>query len=784
MTVIAADTETFPIRKDHPFPEFVCLSYAYRDEDGEIVSDVVSNGDSDVEEHVTALFQPGHDLVFHNAAYDLIVLCIAFPEVEPLVWAKLEAGEIDDTLLREKMLNLSTTGSLTDQTLPDGSKRPILYGMAALVMDYLGIDLSEDKEDRLRTTYYEVDGLPSSRYSIARREYARMDAVYTLRVYECQGEQVESESGPASFSTSPFHAAAHFALGWMTDSGMQVDHERFWQMTAELDEALSDERLSLLSDAGIMRPSEPSSPNKNQLKRAAGILADMDVQIGDVEDWEPYREALIEGGVKFKKPKKQSIVEKELHAKVEEVCERLGLAVKLTDTGRVSCSKEVIAELAPHDPVIKTYQDRQALQKLVTTYLPQMMWEGELSDRVHFPFNALVETGRSSSKGDDNFPSANGQNQDPRVRPVFKAREGHLLVSTDYSTLELACVGQTTLDIFGESVHAQKINDGYDLHAYLGSRLAAVLDPWFRAQIHQLGSSDPEDVYAFFLELKFEKPKFFKHWRKFAKPVGLGYPGGLGPFKFIGMAKRDYKVDIIAEAVKRYDESPEEFEVTRTLRFYAKIYEQLDEDGQFVWTDLMKGISLAYRLREIWFQTYPEMPRYFKFVKEQLTDPQNPALGYSPEGKPIVGHAYTSPLGMHRAGAKFTDAANGCAMQTPAAEGAKLAVFRLVRACRDWTQRSVLYGCVPVDFIHDEVLIEIPEDDMFAQRVAELERVMEESMREILPDVAVGTESAVTRRWFKEADPVFNADDELVPWEPEQEREERDGKLYLVEEAA
>lgn len=791
MRSLYLDTETFPIRKDHPFPELVCVSLAYREPDTEsacdvIVSEVVGNGDEDLEEVVRGCFELGHRLVFLNASYDLMVLALAFPHLEPMIWAKLEAEEIDDVMIRDKMLHLSTYGSINGIQMPDGSKKQVLYNMGAMCERYLGIDISDEKNDpdAPRQNYYLVDDLPASRYPRAYYEYAALDAERTLHLDEAITDQLITENGPSSCSTSPFHTAASFGLAWMTEAGMMTDAERYEEMRAELDEALSDDALALLIENEIVRPSAPEQPRKNQLKKACAALRAHGIDPETVEDWTEHKAMLTEAGVLYKAPVKQSVDTEKLKELVVDTCNEIGKKVKLTAKGGVCCDKEVIAELAPHDPVLEQYGKRQELQKLVTTYLPQMEWEGELADRVHFPFSALVETGRSSSKGSDHYPSANGQNQDPRVRPVFKAREGHLIVSVDYATLELGCVAQTTLDIFGESQHAVRINGGYDLHAFLGSRLAFFLNPQFRAEMEELGTTSTEDAYHVFLEKKFEDPTFFKFWRKFAKPVGLGYPGGLGPVKFIGMAKKDYGVDIVAEAAKLHEANPDLFQVTRSLEFHARKLGQLEKGEEFQWTPLLRGVALASMLREIWFETYPEMRKYFEFVTKSLRDPQNPVLGYHDDGQEIPGYCYTTPLGMHRAGAKFTDAANGCAMQSPAAEGAKLAVFRLVRACRDEAQKSILYGCVPVDFIHDEVLIEIPHDDLFQARVAEVERIMQEAMREILPDVKVGTEPAASERWFKQAEPVYDDENNLMPWQPDVEYVERDGRLYLPREAA
>ena len=99
---------------------------------------------------------------------------------------------------------------------------------------------------------------------------------------------------------------------------------------------------------------------------------------------------------------------------------------------------------------------------------------------------------------------------------------------------------------------------------------------------------------------------------------------------------------------------------------------------------------------------------------------------------------YTS-TGRVRANAGYCQQRN-TPFQGLAADGAKLALWELRQA-----------GYRLVNFIHDEVLIEVPET---ADLVAEVERVREimiAAMREVVPDVKVDVECAVLRSWSKQS---------------------------------
>jgi hypothetical protein len=208
----------------------------------------------------------------------------------------------------------------------------------------------------------------------------------------------------------------------------------------------------------------------------------------------------------------------------------------------------------------------------------------------------------------------------------------------------------------------------------------------------------------------------------------------------------------------------DQFKKTEQLVRAAKKYLGMSEI-EFTWTPMSKALALAIKLREIWLDTF-DMRKYFKHISEDCKDDRN-NLGTRPDGSAKEAYCYTSPFGMFRAGCSYTSAANGEALQTPAAEGATTAVIETVRACRDRSVGSILYGCKahPVNFVHDELILDIPEDDLMHERAFEVVRIMVESMKRVVPDIEIGAEPALMRRWNKGAESVFD-NGRLVVWEP------------------
>lgn len=755
-TPLAFDTEAYLIGKGAVAPKMVCVSLASVKEG----TFLIGNGDDHLLDSLRSMFTLGtHLLVGHNVAFDSAVVATAYPELEEMIWAKYAAGEIVCTIVQEYLINLSTHGKLDSIKLPDGTSEKIRYTLARLETNYIGIDRSATKigDDQWRLNYHRLDGEKAENYPRDAADYAMDDAHGTLQVYVEQLKKAPKDA----LETAPFHAYADFALFLITCRGMAIDAEEVERVKGRVAEELTPDKLQVLVDAGILNPGHGPRPHSRQTAKALEILGKTEVP----KDWDTYRVTLEAEGIKFAKGANSKVNTKPWKELIEKVSKKFGVPIKRTPKGAVSTDVEVLEDLQGLDPVIDAYRDRQALQKIITTEIPRMEWEGEISDIIHFPYRVLVETGRTSSRASKLFPSGNGQQIDPRVRPCYKAREGHVLLSTDYSTLELATVGQGMIDLFGTSVHADKINAGQDLHAFLAARLAFELNPDFRETCDEMGLSTNDEIYSCFMACKTHKSQdlkdFYKWWRKFAKPVGLGYPGGLGPWTFISLAKKSYGVNIAEIASTLSDD---QFQVSKYLLNICKKNLGI-EAADFTWTPQTKAVALAIKLKEIWLDTFLMRP-YYEHINNNQKDSVNPVIGMNDDGKPKRGYSYTSPFGMIRRGCSYTSVCNGLLMQTPAAEGFKVAIINVTRACRDSSIGSILYKVVhPLNEIHDELITEHKDDkiQVLHDQSEEVSRIMLDAMALITPDITgLRTEGVYMRVWDKYADPTFDDQGRLI----------------------
>jgi hypothetical protein len=201
-----------------------------------------------------------------------------------------------------------------------------------------------------------------------------------------------------------------------------------------------------------------------------------------------------------------------------------------------------------------------------------------------------------------------------------------------------------------------------------------------------------------------------KEARQLAKAANFGLPGGLGAETFIAYAWATYQVRI--------------------------------------------EIDRAKRIKDLWLAKWREAKPYFNHISS--------LGGEFGESFPIV----QLRSGRVRGGCTFTSAANSF-FQGLAADGAKEALRRISREC--YLGGGPLEGCRPVAFLHDEFILEVPDDvDLAHAANLRLMQHMVEGMKVYVPDVPIKAEPSLMRRWFKEAEPVYDEKGRLRVWEPKE----------------
>ncbi|HWR78555.1 MAG TPA: DNA polymerase I [Thiobacillus sp.] len=123
-------------------------------------------------------------------------------------------------------------------------------------------------------------------------------------------------------------------------------------------------------------------------------------------------------------------------------------AVKKTPGGAPSTDEETLALLALDHPIARAILDYRGMAKLKSTYtdkLPQMVHPQ--TGRLHTSYSqATAVTGRLSSAEPNlqNIPARTAEGR--RIREAFIAPPGHVLVSADYSQIELRIMAHLSDD--------------------------------------------------------------------------------------------------------------------------------------------------------------------------------------------------------------------------------------------------------------------------------------------------------------------------------------------------
>ena len=205
--------------------------------------------------------------------------------------------------------------------------------------------------------------------------------------------------------------------------------------------------------------------------------------------------------------------------------------------------------------------------------------------------------------------------------------------------------------------------------------------------------------------------------RQGAKPVNFGIPGGMGPVGLKRSARTNYGVDFTLQE--------------------------------------------AAGLKALWLRTFPEAVEYFERIRGDHCWGFDKRTGMD---LTAIKHFRSDRL---RGGVCFTASCNSF-FQGLAADLFKAAMFQVSRECYDPTmraagQRSPLLGSRIAHEIHDELIVESPED-IAAECAERVRDIMCTESQNWIPDVPAKAEPALSRIWSKKAKAVYDAAGRLVVW--------------------
>ncbi len=584
---------------------------------------------------------------------------------------------------------------------------PAKYNLALISRELLGVEIDKDQDTRCGFgAFVEGDRVAYKKMPDSHLRYAAIDSIATFRCAQKLMDQAAclSQLHPPPLPVNGTNGINGTNGTAMPDPGPLSHHI---QLRGEI--ALKAiEALGLGVDQGSVKALDEHLAA--QLSKAETVLRSYGYAPGASGN--------------------RSVL-KALLAKIEG--ER-GARLPTTPTGQRSTKESDLAVFRDH-PFIDAYLENKGAAKLRSTYVCAFRNAGT---RVFPRYNPMLVTGRTSCSS----PPIQTLPREGNIRECFVPAHGHVLLAVDYRMLELCTFAQIALRAYGRSRMAELINAGEDLHIHTAAMI-----------------------------LNIEKNLVTKEQRQKAKALNFGVPGGMGSNGLATYAREVYGVSLTEQEAAQWRD--------RLLDIYPELRQHLGErddidrlaqvlDQEDLPPGCRKPEIAAMILKRIaggatetsqgrgfsdnelawaWAQIRALVVGKDKGLREDATRRRGSRDLQRAIDPPRVAVTLT---GRVRAGCSYCESRN-TPFQGLAADGAKLALYALVRQ-----------GYRIVAFVHDEVLIEIPEQDDYRAVANAVCQIMETSMRMVCPDVAIGTERAVMRRWQKGATARYDEVGRLV----------------------
>lgn len=431
-------------------------------------------------------------------------------------------------------------------------------------------------------------------------------------------------------------------------------------------------------------------------------------------------------------------------ARMEAIFKARGEEPPRTDKGAISLDHDAcedaydkVSEFARPDEeesVLEMYAERTALTTVVKSHIPALL------KGTRYPiqprFEPFLASGRTSCKGPDSYKNK------PKTYCLKQGKE--CILDGEESRRCIVC-GEFGVTGYGFQLQNPRrkgeVRSCFEArpgHVFIDcdfsglelctvgevlinvvgwSRLADAmntgLDPHLMLAAQMLGIS-----YEEALSRKHEP--LIKNTRNGAKPGNFGAPGGIGAKKLVEYTRSNYGIRL------------------------APTFEE--------------AVAKAKELKANWLATWPEFREFFRLASAACQDT------FAPETETL----YT---GLIRGMCTYTEWCN-FSFQSLGAAVAGRALYAVTRACYA-VEKSPLYGARPWNFVHDQILTEVREE-VAHEAACEQARIMVEAGNVLLPNVPVRCAPAISKRWNKDTEGVYDAPGgRLVPYDIAKEEKRR-----------
>lgn len=686
-------------------------------------------------------------------------------------WVGLAAnGRMYCTQLLDAVVRLAS-GEVDLGTEPD-SKKPI-RNLEKLTRAY-GIDMAPpDKASPFRKRFGELLDEPDwGKVDRGFFDYAATDTAATWHLgekllglgWKYHDELDQDRLHPKAREWGPLTARLQLrgaiALADISRRGFHVDVEKAWRTEAGL-RTEYQQHLKWIEDnhPGLIKTEAESETKK--VTRTRKKKGKKGTNQGELFELEFVEKTVVKAKGKRKGRRvtsgKTSVVamdHKRLNVILEDVANALGIERPMTDTGKLSRKAEDWALHADRSEFVERWGRVKELEKTLAFMV--LFRDLPVEDpTLRSKYLPLVRTGRTSCY----TPNVQQMPKEGWFRAHFVARPGKTLYTVDYAAIELRTLAATCERWLGFSKLGEVIRSGKDPHCYTAALVVGESYDKVRGEVKKEGAEDwPEG-----------QPKVYSGYRQSAKAVLFGLGGGLGAPRLVAYAKLNYGVDMTLEEATKlrerimYEVYPELSNrgngwlssnpvetISRNLKLpFDRVFDMaVGVDGNFG----RLGICLERVLRgcAVKADGTPYNANYVKKLwafanRLAIESPVGQLLlprfagGYNPADDLADFYFLESAMtltGRVRTGVQYTERCNS-PFQGLAADGGKNALWRLWKA-----------GFATCAFVHDEVVVELDEEDVEGQ-VKLVDECLVGGMEEVCEGFPVKVEGKVAKFWKK-----------------------------------
>jgi DNA polymerase I-like protein with 3'-5' exonuclease and polymerase domains len=640
-------------------------------------------------------------IVFHNVAFDFWVID---------KWlCKSKASDARDILWtavdQHRVHDTMLLGLLIDLAEYD---REAYSSLANACKNHIGMQL---EKDQFRLGFNELRNSPWDEIDPGFFVYAVTDAAATWLLYEALTRKAMAICDEFALThqhgllTEAIQVKAAIGLGRITQNGMKVDLPAVEKLRTEIESRIKTIELQLQDELrGLWKTSR---------------------QTGEVLRTE-----------KTNAPQQNHTV---LVAFFKELAQKHSIDLPTTGTGRISLSLGEFWNQYSH-----VDHRLELLCKLSDLSKSSSFLSGLQASTIHPAYSTIKRTGRTSCSR----PNIQQMPRDEAIRQSIIADPGHVLFIIDYNCLELRTLAHICMQRYGSSKLGEVMKSGKDPHSYTA------------AIFHNMNIDE--------FNCRADRKKLRQH----AKVFNFGIPGGLGTKSIVDFAKKQYEVSISLE-------DAEFFKNKLTREIYPELALYLGEDDTAKLAAALK--TTEWELRAMWPDQF-----YIVMLKKILAEKPFKADGtkYNPMSidriwrelravcrnelfvpfidardsskssplRKLFNGPVTTTTGRMRGSVDYSQSRN-TPFQGLAADGCKQALWELTKA-----------GYRVVGFVHDEFIIEIPKEDTFSRVAEDINRICCQSMEIYVPGIPVVCEYAVSERWNKKAEAVYDDQGNLLLW--------------------